>query len=294
MNISQIQYFLEAARCLNISEAARHLYITQPTLGRQLTALEKELNMQLFLRSNKGLLLTPAGRILSKEFSKVIEAYQAGVEKAEAASKGFSGTLSIGILDGLKASRTLSGAIAYFETHFPNVELSIQRLSFRDLIEGIRYHTLDGAISLDFNFQEQSDLKVQNICSYIPAFAIPRHHPLAQKDRLDFTDFQNIPLVIVDQHECASGVNKIVNKFRELTGFYPKFHFTATMKDAILWVESGQKCALLNMEMQIADSKLIKMYPLADPEPNYIQLAFHKDTSNYAIHLLQEYYCHAH
>lgn len=42
--------FLTAARCLNFTEAAQQLFITQPALSQQITAIEAELNMQLFIR----------------------------------------------------------------------------------------------------------------------------------------------------------------------------------------------------------------------------------------------------
>ncbi|MCI6018900.1 MAG: LysR family transcriptional regulator [Clostridiales bacterium] len=49
MNQIQIKYFLTAARCMNFTEAAKQLYITQPALSQQITAIESELNMQLFI-----------------------------------------------------------------------------------------------------------------------------------------------------------------------------------------------------------------------------------------------------
>lgn len=48
MNISQIRYFLEVARCKNLTKAAQNLHITQPTLGRQISTIESDLNAQLF------------------------------------------------------------------------------------------------------------------------------------------------------------------------------------------------------------------------------------------------------
>lgn len=293
MNISQIQYFLETARCQNISEAAKHLYMTQPALGRQLTAIEKELNMQLMIRNNKGIKLTPAGSILFEEFSQVLERYKNGIEKAIRISHGFSGTLSIGILDGLKIDRLIPDALDYFEQNYPNVEISIQRFSFHGLLNGLLHNTLDAAISLDFNFPEDPELQKKNLTTYHPAFAVPVKHPLARKKSLDFKDFKDIPLVIVNHEDCDAGVHKIIQLFQINGGFYPRFHFTPTMKDAMLWVEAGRKCAVLNMEMQAADSPLVKMYPLNAPETSYIQLAARSDTLNYAVRLLFEFYSHA-
>ena len=57
------QYFITIAREKNISRAARSLYISQPTLSRFLTGLEKELGTPLFIRNNGILSPTPAGEL---------------------------------------------------------------------------------------------------------------------------------------------------------------------------------------------------------------------------------------
>lgn len=60
MTITQIKYFITTAKCLNFTKAASQLYITQPALSRQIAAIEAELNMQLFVRNNRTVKLTPA------------------------------------------------------------------------------------------------------------------------------------------------------------------------------------------------------------------------------------------
>lgn len=289
MTLSQIQYFLEVARCKNISEAAKHLFITQPTLGRQLTAIESELNMQLMIRSNKGIRLTPAGLVLQEEFEKVISCYKNGVERARFASQGFSGTLSIGILEQLKIADLIPAAIDYFEHNYPGIDIHIQRMSFKELLDGIYDGKLDAGISLDVNFAKQPDLQIQNLKEYHPAFAVPASHFLAEKEQVDYPDFEGVPLAIVDKEDCAVGVDTVTKLFQEKGGFYPEFYFTTSMKDAALWVESGKKCALINMEMQVADSPDVKMYPFEDQDC-YIQLASKIGNENMALRLLREFY----
>ena len=46
MNMTQMKYFITAAKCLNFTKAADKLFITQPALSRQIAAMEMELNMQ--------------------------------------------------------------------------------------------------------------------------------------------------------------------------------------------------------------------------------------------------------
>ena len=70
MTYNQIRYFLKVAEELNFLKAAEKLYMTQPALGRQITALEKELNLQLLIRSTHGMKLTPAGKYFQKEWKK--------------------------------------------------------------------------------------------------------------------------------------------------------------------------------------------------------------------------------
>lgn len=63
MKLNDIHYFIVIAEEKNISSAASRLYISQPALSQFLQKLERELNTNLFTRTEKGLSLTEAGRI---------------------------------------------------------------------------------------------------------------------------------------------------------------------------------------------------------------------------------------
>ena len=60
----KIDLFLDAGQELNFSAVAKKNYTTQPTVSRQISDLEAEWGMQLFVRSNKGLRLTPEGAVM--------------------------------------------------------------------------------------------------------------------------------------------------------------------------------------------------------------------------------------
>lgn len=61
LNLVKIKNFIEVARLGNLSAAAKSLGETQPNLGRQMTALEKEINLVLFVRHSRGIGLTKHG-----------------------------------------------------------------------------------------------------------------------------------------------------------------------------------------------------------------------------------------
>ncbi len=72
MNLTQVEYFLEAAKCLNFTAAARTLYVSQPALSKQIALLEKELGVPLFHRENRRVELTEAGICLAAETGGVM------------------------------------------------------------------------------------------------------------------------------------------------------------------------------------------------------------------------------
>lgn len=291
MTTTQIQAFLEVAKCQNISEAAKRLYITQPALGRQLTAIERELNMQLLIRNNRGVRLTPAGVALQAELEKAMEHVKTGIANAKQMSFGYSGNLTIGVLEELDIMDELADMITFFEQNYPNISIKFKRNSFGALVEGLYDESLDAVLSLSVNFLGCTGLEIQSIRDSQPAFAVPISHPLAKKESLSFSDFKGIPLAIVDKDDCSGGVHFVEETFYKNAGFYPDFYFTTAMKDAMLWVESGKKCAVINMDMTVAKSKHVKMYPFEDADVNFsIQFANKAACEKYEVHLLKKYF----
>ncbi|MGF7184230.1 DNA-binding transcriptional LysR family regulator [Desulfitispora alkaliphila] len=73
MRLEQLEYVLEVARAGSINKATKNLYISQPQLSTSIKQLEQELNIKIFTRDSKGVILTPAGEELvrlSKEVNK--------------------------------------------------------------------------------------------------------------------------------------------------------------------------------------------------------------------------------
>ena len=70
MELRHLRYFVAAADALNISQAAKHLHVSQPPLSRQIRDLEQELGTALFDRAHKKLRLTPAGQYFLEEARK--------------------------------------------------------------------------------------------------------------------------------------------------------------------------------------------------------------------------------
>ena len=76
MNVTQIKYVLCVARSSSIREAASKLFVTQPALSLSIRELEEELGILLFDRTNKGIVLTDAGREFVTYAKRAVNQYE--------------------------------------------------------------------------------------------------------------------------------------------------------------------------------------------------------------------------
>lgn len=290
MTFTQIGYFLEVARCLNITEAASHLHMTQPTLSRQISAIEAELNMPLFIRGGRFLKLTPGGRVLKRELQQMMENYERILEDASRANWGMDGTLHIGVLEGHDVSGVLPDAIAHVERQYPNVKLYMKRYTYSKLTELLYTKKIDAVIGYDFHLNAHEDISTLPVQQVNPVLILHKRHPLAKQKLITFSDLCNERFVIVDEAECPGGVQLIINTCREFGNFYPKFHFVETMEDATLWVEAGGRCALFNSGMNIMSNENIRAVEFSQLPSMNVVLGWYKKNDNEALPLLIDYF----
>ena len=84
MELTYLQEFTTFSQYMNVSEAARHLYLSKSALSKHLSTLEHEFGVQLFVR-DKTLRLTPAGRLLAQYGEEVLLAYNRARDLVSAA-----------------------------------------------------------------------------------------------------------------------------------------------------------------------------------------------------------------
>ena len=73
MTLLQLKYALTAAECKTVSEAAKKLYISQPSLTSAIKELEDELGITIFNRTNKGIIISAEGEEFLGYARQVIE-----------------------------------------------------------------------------------------------------------------------------------------------------------------------------------------------------------------------------
>ena len=96
MELRTLKYFLAVVQEGNISNAAKALHVTQPTLSRQLAALEDEMGRELYTRTHKGIQLTEAGIILQRHAESIVALAEKAEEDMKLPGDSVSGAVHIG------------------------------------------------------------------------------------------------------------------------------------------------------------------------------------------------------
>ncbi|MGW4200254.1 LysR family transcriptional regulator [Streptomyces sp. NPDC004726] len=125
MERRQIEYFVAVADSGSFGRAAAELHVTQPTLSQAMAQLEKELGVQLFRRTSKGVVLTPGGKAAIEPARRALRGMSA-IRSAVMDVVGLTGgTLDIASLPTLSQS-PVSPLIAEFRMRHPQVKVTIR------------------------------------------------------------------------------------------------------------------------------------------------------------------------
>ncbi|MEL7091846.1 MAG: LysR family transcriptional regulator [Pseudomonadota bacterium] len=120
----RLRAFLATAETGSYSAAARTLGLTQPTLGRQVAALEAQLGLALFERAGRGLRLTDAGRDLLPEARKMGEAANRITTLAQGRAHALEGTIKLTASD-IMSAYTLPGVLAQLRAIAPRLRIDV-------------------------------------------------------------------------------------------------------------------------------------------------------------------------
>ena len=234
MLLKHIKTFVTVVDENSFTEAAEKLYISQSAVSQQITALERELGVQLLERENRRFHLTEAGEFFHKRAIKLLrDADRCITQTRELARR--QNTLTVGYPN-LYHGAELGEAAAAFSAKFPEARLHILSGTHEELYRGLREQTIDLAI----NDQRRtfSEEYYNDVICHAPCCAeLSRHHPLAGSTVLDTHELEETPLIIIAPeaqraHEAAF--------YRDFLGFESPVLFADTLDQARMLAAGGQ------------------------------------------------------
>ena len=215
MNLSHLRYFHVLARRQNYTQAAHELFISQSTLSHAITALEAELDCELFEREGRSVRLTDEGELFNSYVTRSLEALEDGIGELDRRRGRLSGTVRLGAIGSIRTSFLPEAVLAYRRTRGTLIDLRIEQGSTKELA----YHVRTGEIDLAIT----SEVK-QDGYEFTPLFhqqlvcLVHKGHPLASRTRVRLSDITGTRLYTY-RDDIIVGAE--VNAFLESHGLDP-------------------------------------------------------------------------
>lgn len=240
MELKLLRAFVALASAGHYGLAASRLFVTQPTLSKQIQALEIQVGGALFERGRHGAKLTPLGGLLLKEAGRLISLSDEIAGKLNRAKTGLAGHLDLGF--GLSTLLRAPAAIATFRRAVPDCEITLNDLPSDEQHRRLR----DGRLDLGFcRAPTGDDLAFRPILDERLALVLPRGTPLPVPDRR--ADLNRLGFVALARQRGA-GLAAQIDRWCAEVGFRPR---VVQYADDILTVHAvvaaGLGAALLPM-----------------------------------------------
>ena len=264
VTLIQIEYFLALARYLNFTEAAKNLYISQPSLSKQIALLERLIGVELFYRNKRDVRLTAAGLVLLREISGVIEIIESSIEKSKNTNLSENVTLTIGCLDGIDSSKLLIPFIKKFREKYPTINIVLKKYSFKMLREKLINGSLDIAFTLSFEIEGYSGMISNSIYRGNSIIIMDKSNPLSKRESILINDLKEEPFLAISRNESPNGFDRVINSCRR-GGFTPKIEKQLPNIESILEsVEAGMGVAIFDSNFKFSNNEDIKLFKIDD------------------------------
>ena len=147
---TDLHYFLEATNTQNFSRAAERLGVTQPSLSLGIQRLEANLGEKVFLRSKRGVTLTPAGKLLLIQTQNLLEVWNGVRADARGSMKSIKGNYTIGCHPSV-ALYSLSLFLPKVLLDHPDLRVNLVHDLSRKITEGVVTSKIDLGIVVNPN-----------------------------------------------------------------------------------------------------------------------------------------------
>ena len=212
MELNNLRYFYEAAKCGHITKAAENLHIAQPALTKSIKALEDELNIKLFYKAGRGVKLSEYGEFLKEKIEPIIDE----LDVLPVAIKNFTdlneNTVSINVL---AASTITTDIIIKFKKIYPNVMFKMIR---KENETNADIEILTNAK----NYDSFVSVKKRALVEEKIHVAVPIESPLAKKEKIELIELKNSDFIALSG---SRRFRPLCDAYCEYAGFKPRVTF---------------------------------------------------------------------
>ncbi len=203
MTLQQLKYALTIADCNSMNEAAKQLFISQPSLSETMKELETEIGLDIFLRSNRGIVITPEGEEFLGYARQVTE--QFGLLQSKYIDKKVKEKFSVSTQHYTFAVKAFVETVK--QIGMEQYEFAVHETTTISVIENVKNFKSEIGVLYENDFNEKVLNKMfkENGLEFVELFSCDTFvylwsgHPLAKQDVITMEELDEYPCLSFDQ-----------------------------------------------------------------------------------------------
>ena len=203
MTLQQLKYALTIADCGSMNEAAKQLFISQPSLSETMKELETEIGLDIFLRSNRGIVITPEGEEFLGYARQVTE--QFGLLQSKYIDKKVKEKFSVSTQHYTFAVKAFVETVK--QIGMEQYEFAVHETTTISVIENVKNFKSEIGVLYENDFNEKVLNKMfkENGLEFVELFSCDTFvylwsgHPLAKQDVITMEELEEYPCLSFDQ-----------------------------------------------------------------------------------------------
>ena len=243
MDIQHLKYFISVAEHLSFTKAAAACYVAQPAISQAISAMEKQMDIELFIRDNRSVQLTPAGEAFLEEAKEIVALFETAVERARQLANGSPNILRLAY-GGPYEQYFLPSLLRSFRRLHPDITVTLQYLPFKNMAAELKNRTFDLVFSTPYSFQGKDAFCCRRIDTSPMCVVLYETHPLAAEPSIRPVQLKGADILTLDLRGLRD-YNWLISECRR-NGFKPNIVSQAVRyEDLLLMIEAEMGIALM-------------------------------------------------
>ncbi len=288
MDIAHLREFTHLCQSLSFKKTAHRFFVSTSVISRHIAALEEELGVKLFERGGNGVSVTSAGQSFLKDATIILHDYENALSRLAALDKQSEYVLHVGYLHNA-ARPFILDFMLYMNEHYPNIDVILKGLKFKDLYNALETHRVDLNFMIDV-FEDKAQPYEHTVIYEDRLYAVTTHdNPLArQTGGIRIADLQNQKLILPDS-QAYPGLENLIRRLLASVGFSKHNKTYVDLTSLYLELEVQQGVGFSSGFNRITYSDKYVFLPILDADTHIEVSAFWRESlSGYTLSACHE------